>query len=136
MNALSIGQVAKQAGVGIETLRFYERKGLIKEPPRKASGYRQYPTETVQQVLFIKNAKELGFTLKEIQELLTLSKSPKAKAKHVKQQAQKKLDAIKEKIDVLKHMQRSLNKLIHQCEGGNLPLDECPILNAIKHGDE
>ena len=72
MGSLTIGQLAKGAGVGVETLRFYEREGLIAEPERRASGYRQYPPEAVDLVRFIRHAKELGFTLKEIQELLDL----------------------------------------------------------------
>ena len=67
MHALTIGQVAREAHVGIDTVRFYEREGLIEEPPRRPSGYRQYPPETVQRVRFIRRAKDLGFTLTEIQ---------------------------------------------------------------------
>ena len=70
--SLSIGQLAKQAGVGVETVRFYEREGLLAEPERRQSGYRQYQNDTVQRLLFIRRAKELGFTLKEIKELLKL----------------------------------------------------------------
>ena len=71
MESLTIGKVAGLAGVGVETIRFYEREGLIDEPPRRASGYRQYPMNTADRVRFIKSAKELGFTLKEIKELLS-----------------------------------------------------------------
>ena len=72
MDSLTIGQVAKQAGVNLETIRFYEREGIIPEPPRRASGYRQYAPEMVSRILFIKKAQELGFTLREASELLSL----------------------------------------------------------------
>jgi MerR family copper efflux transcriptional regulator len=72
MESLTIGRVARLAEVGVETIRFYERQGLIQEPPRRESGYRQYPKDTIQRVRFIKRAKDLGFTLKEIRELLVL----------------------------------------------------------------
>ena len=72
MQSLTIGRLARRVGVGVETLRFYEREGLIAEPPRRPSGYRDYPPETVDRNLFIRRAKELGFTLKEINELLEL----------------------------------------------------------------
>lgn len=73
MEALTIGQLARHAGVGVETIRFYEREGLLAEPERRPSGYRQYPAEVVRRVRFIRHAKELGFTLREIQGLLELS---------------------------------------------------------------
>lgn len=69
----TIGKVARMSGVGIETIRFYEREGLIPEPPRRDSGYRQYPPATIERVHFVKRAKDLGFTLAEIKELLNLS---------------------------------------------------------------
>ncbi len=72
MEILSIGQVARRAGVGVETVRFYEREGLLEEPPRRASGYRQYSEQVVKRLHFIKRAKQLGFSLKEISELLLL----------------------------------------------------------------
>jgi len=74
--ALTIGQVAKRSGIGIETLRYYERKGLVEEPPRTESGYRQYPEDVVARIRFIRRAKELGFKLSEISELLSLRVDP------------------------------------------------------------
>ena len=72
MTTLSIGEIARQGGVGVETVRFYERQGLLEKPSRSESGYRQYPTEAVSRLHFIKKAKEVGFSLKEIKELLSL----------------------------------------------------------------
>src|SRR5437762_2521828 len=74
---LKIGHVAKESGTGIETIRFYERSGLISDPPRRDSGYREYPRETIARLRFIKRAKELGFSLKEISDLMALSSSGK-----------------------------------------------------------
>ncbi len=77
---LSIGRVARRAGVGVETVRFYERQGLIEEPPRRMSGYREYDEDVVSRLGFIRRAKELGFTLKEIKELLSLRRDPSTPA--------------------------------------------------------
>ena len=79
MDRLTIGEVAEEANVNIETLRYYERRGIVPKPPRSVSNYRLYPEETVKRVLFIKSAQELGFTLKEIKQLLSLRASPRAR---------------------------------------------------------
>src|SRR5207237_9845446 len=84
MEILSIGQVARRAGVGVETVRFYERQGLLEEPPRRASGYRQYSEEVVSRLRFIKRAQQLGFSLKEISELLLLRVDAQASCEEVK----------------------------------------------------
>jgi len=131
MSALTIGKVAKQAEVGIETIRFYEREGLIEEPPRRASGYRQYPTDTVDRVRFIKRAKELGFSLKEIKELLALSLAPGTTCGQVKKRAEAKLDDIEEKIRTLRRMKKALKKVTDAC-GGKGSVSECPILDALE----
>ena len=129
-NTLKIGQVARRAGVGVETIRFYEREGLIDKPPRRASGYRQYPVNTADRVRFIKRAKELGFTLKEIRELLTLRAAPRAKCGEVRRRAAQKIQDIDEKIASLSRMREALGTLMAQCEG-NRPVTECPILEAL-----
>ncbi len=79
MKPLTTGKVARHAGVGVETIRFYEREGLIDKPPRREYGYRQYPQETISRVRFIRRAKKLGVTLKEIKELLSLRASPRSR---------------------------------------------------------
>ena len=88
VSSFKIGHVAKASGMGIETIRFYERSGLIDEPPRRESGYREYPRETIARLRFIKRSKELGFSLKEISELLALSKSGKGNCGTVRRRAQ------------------------------------------------
>lgn len=111
MKYLTIGKVAKQAGIGVETIRFYERQGLLEEPPRNESGYRQYGPETVEKLEFIKRAKELGFSLKEIGELFDLLHDQHATCGDVKGQAESKLRAIEEKIKDLTKMQTALAQL-------------------------
>src|ERR1700722_5994851 len=96
--ALKIGYVAKECGIGIETIRFYERNGLIADPPRRESGYREYPYETITRLRFIKRAKELGFSLKEINELLSMRERGEAKCKDIKRQAELKLSDIDSRI--------------------------------------
>ncbi|MCP4176748.1 MAG: heavy metal-responsive transcriptional regulator [bacterium] len=131
MKTLTIGQVSKETGLGIETIRFYERKKLIKDPPRRESGYRDYPEETVDQLNFIKNAKELGFTLKEIKELLDLNSKAWTTAGDIKDKAEKKVEEIEHKLKMLTNIRDTLNKLIEECSGHG-PKIKCPILNNIK----
>ncbi len=129
---LTIGQVAKAAGVGVETVRFYERQGLFDPPPRRPSGYRQFPEEVIHRLRFIKRAKELGFSLREIRELLDLRLDPDATCADIKGRVHGKIDAIDEKLKTLQRMKRSLSKLLAACDGKvTLPADECPILASL-----
>ena len=130
MTIWTIGKVAERAGVGVETVRFYEREGLIDEPPRGPSGYRHYPTSVVPRLLFIKRAKELGFTLNEIKELLSLRLDPGTTCADVKQRAETKLVDIEEKMRSLRRMKEALVKLTESCSGRG-PVDGCPILEAL-----
>src|SRR5207247_2671094 len=98
MDTLSIGQVARLAGVGVETVRFYEREGLLEEPPRRESGYRQYGEDVVARLRFIRRAKELGFTLKEIAGLLALRVDPDTTCADVRQRARTKIADVEAKI--------------------------------------
>jgi MerR family transcriptional regulator, copper efflux regulator len=98
MTSLRIGEVAKQAGVGVETVRFYEREGLLDEPDRRASGYRQYDEEAVAVLRFIRRAKELGFTLKEIKSLLNLRLDTSATRADVREQASEKVADIEDGV--------------------------------------
>lgn len=132
MKTLRIGEVARQAGVGVETVRFYERKGLLEEPQRKASGYRQYDEETVDVLRFIRRAKDLGFTLKEIKTLLNLRLDTSATRSEVREQARNKVDQIEAKIADLQRMRDSLLILIETCHGNGAALG-CAILKAL-HG--
>ncbi len=129
---LRIGQVAREASVGIETIRFYERRGLIPEPPRTASGYRQYPISVVGRLRFINHAKGLGFSLKEIVQLLTLGESPDTTCEDVKSVAEAKLQEIEGKLSDLAHIQVSLKSLVAACQDGDPK--SCFILEAIRNG--
>jgi len=131
MKTLTIGQVAKQVGVGLETIRFYERRGLIEEPPRRASGYRDYPPDTIARVRFIRRAKELGFSLKEIAELLSLRVDQDTTCADVKARAETKIADIQERVRALQCMKRALTKLAASCRGSG-PASECPILEALE----
>lgn len=130
MYTLTIGKVAKQAGLGVETIRFYERTGLLEEPPRNDSGYRQYPPEAVVKLRFIKKAKRLGFSLQEIGELFALRRKPDATCGDVRTQAEDKIKAIEEKITDLSRMKEALIELTCQCSNDG-PVRECPILTAL-----
>ena len=131
MNGPTIGQIAKRAGVGVETVRFYERKGLIEQPRNRTAGYRVYPEDVVPRIQFIRHAKDLGFTLKEIGELLSLRPDPRTNCAAVKERAQGKMADIDEKIASLSRMQRSLAKLVDACDR-RAQTAECPILEALE----
>jgi MerR family mercuric resistance operon transcriptional regulator len=131
MKPLTIGQVAQRAGIGIETVRFYEREGLLEEPARRDSGYRQYEDDVVARLRFIKRAKELGFSLKEIKELLALRVDPNTTCAEVRSKAQAKIADIEEKIQTLQRMKKALVKVTKQCSGRG-PTSECPILEAME----
>lgn len=131
MEHFTIGQLAKKAKVNIQTIRYYERRGLIPEPPRWDSGYRQYPREMVTRLLFIRRAKELGFSLKEIGELLSLRLEPKTPCSEVKSKADEKLSDIADKIKILQCMKNALIKLTEACKGRG-PISECPNLRSTR----
>lgn len=131
MKPLTIGEVARQAGVGIETVRFYERQGLLEEPERRASGYRQFDQEAVAVLKFIRRAKELGFTLKEIKSLLALRVDASATKAEVREQAKAKVADIEAKIADLQRMRDVLTKLVKKCHGDGAATG-CPILDALQ----
>lgn len=135
MPAMTIGQVARQAGVGVETVRFYERTGLLSVPPRRASGYRQYAQDAVARIQFIKRAKELGFSLKEITELLSLRVDPETTCGEVKQRAEAKIADIDTKLRDLRRMKAALVQLAATCSGQG-PTSQCPILDALEAHDD
>ncbi|TAL73328.1 MAG: heavy metal-responsive transcriptional regulator [Rhodanobacter sp.] len=129
-SSLTIGSVARRVGVAIDTIRYYEREGLLPEPLRRASGYRSYGEAAVLQLRFIRRAKELGFTLEEIRELLALSADRQHGVKAVKQRARKRLDAITERIAELTRVRDALAELVASCPGHGTP-EQCPILRSL-----
>ena len=129
---LSIGKLAKAASVQVTTVRFYERKGLLPPPPRRVSGYRMYGCDAVQRLRFIQEAKELGFSLHEIAELLALRVGTGRTCRNIQQHAVHKIADVDAKIRQLKRFKRALQKLVAQCDAGGTQ-GVCPILDALEH---
>jgi len=130
-STLTISQLADAAGVGRETVRFYERKGLILDPGRSAAGYRRYPAEAVDRLRFIRRAQGLGFTLDEIGDFLELRVDEVAACGAVEVRARAKLVSVAEKLAELKRMQRVLQRLVAACAARE-PTSHCPILEEIE----
>jgi Hg(II)-responsive transcriptional regulator len=129
--AMRIGELAKRAGVNIQTVRYYERRGLLHDPRRRADGYREYTEATLERLRFIKRAQELGFTLSEIGELLALRLNPGTTAAALKARATEKITEIEGKLRDLERIRHALTHLAGQCRGGRGPLGECPLLDAL-----
>lgn len=128
---MRIGEVAAEAAVNIQTLRYYERVGLLPPPGRRSSGYRMYGPEAVRRVRFIKRAQELGFTLREVKELLKLRSVGPARRPKVRAVAQSKLDDIDQKIRDLSAMRGALAHLVTECATHDGSVT-CPILEALE----
>ena len=131
MRTITISKAAKRAGVGVETIRFYERKGLIEQPLKPASGgFRVYPEETVARIRFIRQAQEIGFSLREIEELLSLRADPSADCSDVREQATMKLEEVNRKITQLEEIRGALEDLIAACPGRGA-LRACSIMESL-----
>ena len=130
MNRLSIGELARQANVNIETIRYYERRGLLPEPPRNQSGHRQYSQESVKRTDFIKRCQALGFSLNEITEILELRITPKSTCADMKLRVDEKLTDVDRKIHELVDIRDALNRLLKKCTGKG-PIGNCPILEEL-----
>ena len=135
MNGLTIGKLAKKAGLGIDTVRFYERQGLVAPPPRTESNYRIYSQNEVARFRFIKRAKALGFTLNEIKELLTLQHDPHTTRADIKNRTLAKIEDINRKVHDLTRIKAALEHLASECDGHG-PLEGCPILAALTSIDD
>lgn len=131
---MTIGKLAKEAGVGVETIRFYERKGIIKKPQKKDSGFRHYSQEEPARIRFVKRAQELGFTLKEIKELLDIQLKRKITGSQVKEKAEVKISEIRQKISDLKQMESSLSRLAQVCGEGEQAIRECRVFDCFEKG--
>ena len=128
---LTIGQLAKIVGVNIQTIRYYERLKLLRPSARRPSGYRLYSHEEERRLRFIKNAQTLGFTLREIAELLALRVASTARCGEVREKARAKLVQVESKVDDLQALARALNSLIRACRVGR-PTGHCPILMSLE----
>ena len=135
MRDVTIGEAARRAGVGVETIRFYERRGLIEQPAkREGSGFRVYPAEAVKRIRFIRQAQQLGFSLREIEELLALRADPNADCAEVREQAVVKLEEVRGKIEQLREIGAALEAVIAVCPGQG-GLQACSILDTLVEPD-
>ena len=132
---MKIGEVADRGGVNLQTIRYYEREGLLPQPPRLPSGYRVFSEPAVRRVRFIKRAQELGFTLAEIRELLSLRIDHERDRSEVRAIAEAKVADIEQKIRTLSAMKDALVRLTDHCHGHG-PASECPILEALDSDEE
>jgi len=133
MSNLTIGALAKNAGVGVETIRFYERQGLIEQPQKPIGSFRHYSEDVVKRVRFIRRAKELGFSLQEIDELLNLSLESGQNCNEVRTLTEAKILDISCKIDSLEKMKKALSRLVLACDKQN-QTQICPIIESIVEG--
>lgn len=131
VNGMAVGELARRAGVNVQTVRYYERRGLLEEPARRESGYRAYPEATLDRLRFIRRAQELGFTLTEIGELLTLRLDPTTTAAEVKERAAQKIEEVEARIRDLERIKGALTHLAGRCSGGRGPTGDCPLLDAL-----
>jgi MerR family mercuric resistance operon transcriptional regulator len=128
---MTIGKLARAAAVGVETVRFYERRGLIQQPPKpNGSGFRIYPEETVHRIRFIRQAQEIGFSLGEIDELLSLRADPSADCAEVRERATTKLEEVDRKMARLERIRAALKELIAACPGRGA-LWACSIMESL-----
>lgn len=123
-------ELARQVGVGAETLRFYEQKGLLRKAPRNDSGYRQYGTEDLERLHFIRRSQDLGFSLGDIQALLALTGNIRTPRREVRDFAEARLGVIRQKIEHLQAMERALAGLVTKCSGKGR-LEGCPIADFL-----
>ena len=127
---MKIGELATRAGVPIDTVRYYERQGLLPQPPRQPSGYHSFQASDVVRLRFVKRAKALGFTLQEVRDLLALSSRREDDMGSLKQAAQQKLAGVEAKLAELTRIRDGLRTLVQACPGHGA-LEACPILHAL-----
>ena len=131
MSRLTTSEVAKQGGVNLETVRYYERRGLLPKPPRTATGYRAFEPDAVRRLRFIRHAQALGFSLHEIKDLLALRVKAGVSSADVRWRAEAKLVDIDEKLKTLRAMKKVLTRFTESCSGAG-PISRCPILAALE----
>lgn len=134
MSTISVGMLAKKSGINQETVRYYEKIGLMPKPKRRESRYRYYDENDLERLNFIVRAKELGFTLKEIKELLAMRIDADTKCADMKNLAERKIADIKRRISDLQSISDHLRLLSEQCTDGEVSLDECPVVKALGRG--
>ena len=129
-----IGEAADQAGVNVQTLRYYERRGLLPKTPRRQSGYREFADDAVRVVRFIKRAQDLGFSLDEVEELLRLRRNSGRSRQRVRAVAEQRIREVEKKIAELERMRGALRTLVHSCHKGDTL--ECPIIETLEAGSD
>lgn len=134
--ALQIGEVAKETGLGIHAIRFYERRGLLREPTRTEGGFRLFAEDSVHDLQFIRRAQNLGFSLSEIRELLILRRTSSQGCSHVRELLSQKLTAVRDKIAELERIQKQLQSALQKCDrdlksGGTRVERACPVLREL-----
>ncbi len=127
--SLSRGTLAKHSGVNSETIRFYEKKGLMPDPQRSAGGHRIYDRSHLKRLSFIRRTRELGFTIREVCDLLDLVDSEEYTCAEVRDRTVAHLQDVEQKLRDLQNMQQTLNNMVSKCDGGSVP--ECPIIDAL-----
>jgi MerR family transcriptional regulator, copper efflux regulator len=132
MQTLTIGELAQACEINLETLRYYERVGLMHPPPRSSSGHRQYPASAAERIVFIRRAQSLGFTLTEIRELLHLKREQGQLCTDVVKSIDTKLVEVEKKIKDLRSIRSALGKMKELCHGDCL-IGDCPILENLEH---
>ncbi len=132
MTVISIGGLSSRAGVNIETIRYYERTGVLPPPPRTPGGHRVYAEEHLKRLNFVRRSRELGFSLDSIKEMLRMVDASGVTCEQVREIAQAHLDNVHAKIKDLRRMEKTLGRTVSLCDGGEAP--ECPIIETLFRG--
>lgn len=136
MSQLTVGKLAKECGMGVETIRFYERSGLLPKPQRLPSGYRIYNANTITHLRFIQQVKHLGFTLDETKEMLRLIARPDSNCETICERVRVKKTQVEEKIAQLTKISEILGRLENDCPGGKATLEECVMVQHFNNEEE
>lgn len=131
MESITIKKLAELVDVNLETIRFYHREGILKEPPKRSNGYRYYNEDHILRLTFIKRAKDLGFTLKEIKELFEMNQKSRATCSTVKIKAEAKITEIDQKIEDLKRIKKSLQELCTACDEGSAEMKQYRVMDCF-----
>jgi MerR family mercuric resistance operon transcriptional regulator len=132
----SVGDLAARSGCKVETVRYYEKTGLMPEPPRSEGGHRIYSLEQLKRLFFIRRSRNLGFSIEQVKELLRFVDEPDHTCGEVRAMAVQQVQAAQDKIDDLKRLQKALNTMAARCKGGRYKAEECPIIDALFEGVE
>lgn len=129
--SFSVGDLAIQGGYKVETVRYYEKVGLMPDPPRTEGGHRIYSLDHLKRLFFIRRSRELGFTIEQVKELLRFIDEPDHTCGEVRGMAMSQARSVQENIDDLKRLQKALNEMAARCKGGRYDIEDCPIVDAL-----